>query len=152
MIFKNIDLEIGDYIFLRSSTVSLPFKAAVISIKDKTMKVISAEFIISQQYDHFTEKDILEIKIVRKASEAIPLESWTKKFTKNEEVFWEVGDTIQKGRVVAAFNRLVVVISNGKFATGLAINFHSRKRAISESVVNSEGELIINGTSDLNRQ
>ena len=148
MIFKNIDLEMGDHVFLRSSTTPLSLEAAVISIKDKTIKVMGAEFIISQQYDYFTEEDILEIKIVREASEAIPLESWTKKFAKNEEVFWEVGDTIQKGRVVAAFNRWVVVISNGKFITGGAINFNSRMIAISESVVNSEGKLV----SEFNQQ
>lgn len=141
MIFKGLELDIGDHITFKTSEVPLPkVEAAVVEVKGDTLEVFSALLGPYQHSGMFAEDVVGRIEIVRKASEAIPLAS-RGKFVKNEEVIWNGPGLTREGKVVAAFDGIVMIIlPDGKFGTSGVSWFTRKSESTMENIELVQGQ------------
>ena len=134
MIFKGKKIGVGDFIAFRTTAVLLPeVQAVVIRVeKNGVLEVLSTLLIPFGHNGRFHEKEITELIIVYKASDVIPRES-RKNFRKGQLVSTCAHGKKETGRVVAAFDGIIVAKhSSGTFITGGA-SFFSSKRRISNA-------------------
>jgi len=126
MIFKNETLEVGDYVAFQASAVPLPeVQAAVISVKNGNLEVISTLLVPFSHSGIFTEDEISKIKVIYPADITIPRESRGRSFTKGQLVSAEIkGVGTKSGKVIAAFDGIVVAQKkDGELITAGAMHF-----------------------------
>ncbi len=108
--FKGVALLRGDFVAMRTRTLPLPeVQAAVMEVKDGVLDVFSTMLAIFQHNGLFTEDEVIEIKVVYPAAEAIPRESRGKNFAQHERVAAVINGTRYEGRVVAACDGIIAV-------------------------------------------
>lgn len=128
MIFKAVEVEVGDFVSFQTRVVPLPeVQAAVIGVVDGVLEVISTILVPFQHSGQFTEADVDQIIVVYPSAVAIPRESRGRGFTKNQRVAATLKDgTERQGEVIAAFDGIVVARkSDGQLFTGGAMHFYA---------------------------
>ncbi|HRY60262.1 MAG TPA: hypothetical protein P5096_02700 [Patescibacteria group bacterium] len=128
MIFKNLQLETGDFVAFQTEAVPLPeVQAAVIGIEDGVLEVMSTLLAPFQHNGKFTEDEVGQIMVVYPSAIAIPRESRGKNFSKHQGVSVIIkGGEEHRGEVVAAFDGIVVARrSDGELITGGASHFNA---------------------------
>mgnify|MGYP001178346980 CR=1 FL=1 len=128
MIFKNLQLETGDFVSFQTKSVPLPeVQAAVIGVEDGVLEVMSTLLAPFQHNGKFTEDEVGRIMIVYPSAVAIPRESRGKNFSRHQKVSVTVkGGKKHRGEVVAAFDGIVVARrSDGELITGGASHFNA---------------------------
>jgi hypothetical protein len=121
MLFKNIEVNTGDIVSLQASSVPLSeVQGTVIDVKEGVLETMSTLLAPFKHSGLFNEDEVSKIKVICSAEIAIPRESGGKGFTKGAYVATQVeGKGVQTGRVVAAFDGVVVAQrEGGEFIVG----------------------------------
>lgn len=123
MMLSGVGLNRGDLIHLRCRAIPLPeFPAAVIRMHDDELEVLSTFLVPFGHNGVFPVADIECLALVHPAAQAIPAES--RGFVEHEIVSAEIGEYRQYGRVIAAFDGIVVAErEDGELITGGAMHF-----------------------------
>lgn len=125
--FKGVQIETGDVVVFRTPRVPLPeVQAAVMGVEENgQLSVLSTLLAPFQDNGLFSEDEINGLlTVVYPAEIAIPQESRGKSFKKGEGVTTTIGNQRFTGKVVAAFDGLVVALtSDGQSFTGGASFF-----------------------------
>jgi len=128
MIFKNQKMETGDFVAFKTKAVPLPeVQAAVISVENGVLEVLSTILLPFKHGGKFTEAEVDQIMVVYPAEVAIPQESRGKGFPKNQKVSVVIKNGEKHyGEIVAAFDGIVVARKNdGQLITGGSMFFNS---------------------------
>jgi hypothetical protein len=130
MTFKGIEVGTGDIVEIIAQSVPLPsVQVAVIGVTSNgELNVMSTLLAPFKHSGLFPERDVSQIVPVRRAEEAIPMESRGKGFSKGQSVRTHLkkqGKTVH-GQVIAAFDGIVVAKqSYGQLITGGASFFEA---------------------------
>jgi len=124
--FKGLPLESGDIVAFTTTSVLLPeVQATVIEVKDGVLEVLSTLLLPYKHIGRFKEEEVGQIELIYPAKIAVPRESGQKKFQKDQSVSTLVGKVSHQGKVIAAFDGLVVARQDdGQLITGGASFFN----------------------------
>ncbi len=127
MIFKNQKLESGDFVAFKTKSVPISeVRAAVVAVEDGVLAVISTMLKPFQHNGNFTEEEVEQIVVVYPAEVAIPQESRGKGFYKNQRVSAIVRGKEHEGKILAAFDGIVVARESGQLIiVGKASSFNA---------------------------
>ncbi len=125
MIFKKKKVESGDIVALKMKSVPISeVRAAVVAVEDGVLSVISTMLKPLQHNGNFTEEEVEQIVVVYPAKVAIPQESHG--FSKNQWVSAIVRGEKHKGKIIAAFDGIVVARHNNQLViVGKASSFNA---------------------------
>jgi|GEM_PF-2934512 len=111
MRYKGVDVNVGDFVALRSKSVPLPeVQAAVIDVEhDGNRLVVISSFLVPFQHNgEFPSDDVTDFMVLYPAEQAIPLETREKAFQKDQRVFATIRGERMEGGVIAAFDGMVL--------------------------------------------
>lgn len=123
MIFKGIEIGVGDLIGFTTTVLPIPrsaeITAAVIEVKEETIEVMSTQLVLFGYGGIFEKEEIDNIRIIKRAEESIPEQSGSfAKFKKGDLVSAIVDGKKLQGRVIAAYDGIIVALQdNGECLT-----------------------------------
>lgn len=106
--FKGITLTTGDIVAFISKSLPVEMQAAFTDVTDDgNMHVFSTLLVPFQHNGCFTSDDILEIKVVKSAKEAVSVEARNKSLYYGQEVKTAINDENVVCTIIAAFDGIV---------------------------------------------